>query len=108
MEEVDVTAGLKPGGLVVLNTPRSLERSQLDGFRVAVADVTAIATETGLRKGVVNTGIIGAFSKASGLVGIDILGDCIEKEFAQKKGHENAECARVTYERTLVSNGVQQ
>ena len=104
MEEVDVTAGLKPGGLLVLNTPRSSEGSQLDGFRTAVADVTSIAKEAGLRMGVVNTGIIGAFAKASQLIDIDILADCIEKEFAGKKGKENADSARLTFARTQTSH----
>lgn len=104
MSEVDVTAGLKPGGLVILNTPRTLEKSKIEGFRVATAHVNEIALESGLRKGIVNTGIIGAFSKASGLVDIDILADCIEREFVGKRSKENAAAARTTFERTQVED----
>ena len=100
MSEVDVTAGLKPGGLLVLNTPKSLDKCLIDGFRVAVTHVNTIAEACGLRRGVVNTGIIGAFAKASGLVDIDILADCIEREFAGKKAKENAAAARMTYKNT--------
>jgi len=102
MSEVDVTAGLKPGGLIILNTPKSLEKSRIEGFRVAIAHVNEIALECGLRKGIVNTGIIGALSRASALVDIEILADCIEREFAGKKAKENAAAARMTYERTQV------
>ena len=104
MSEVNVTAGLKPGGLLVLNTPKSLEKCKLDGYRVAVAHINKIAEEVGLRKGIVNTGIIGAFGRASGLIDIDTLASCIEKEFAGKKAKENAAAARVAYERTQVEH----
>jgi len=100
MHEVDVTSGLKPGGLLVLNTPKPLEKSRIYGFRVAVANINEIATKAGLRKGIVNTGIIGAFSKASGLIDIDVLTACIEKEFVGKKAEENAEAARIAFQRT--------
>ena len=102
MHEVDVTSGLKPGGLLVLNTPKPLQKSRIDGFRVAVANINGIATEAGLRKGIVNTGIIGAFSRASGLIDIDVLAECIEKEFVGKKAKENAEAARIAYQRTEI------
>ena len=102
MHEVDVTSGLKPGGLLVLNTPKPLHKSQMDGFRVAVANINGIATEAGLRKGIVNTGIIGAFSRASGLIDIDVLAQCIEKEFVGKNAKENAEAARIAYQRTVI------
>lgn len=104
MEEIDVTAGLKPDGLLILNTPRSLEASKVNGFRTAVADVTRIASEAGLRRGVVNTGIIGAFAKASELVGIEILADCIEREFADRKGDLNANAARHTFAQTQTAS----
>ncbi len=103
MQEVDVTAGLKSGGLLVVNTPRAIEQSQVNGFRTAVADVTSIAQQTGLRMGVVNSGIIGAFARASELIDIEILASCIEREFAGKRGQENAQSARIAYQRTQIS-----
>ena len=62
LNEVDVTAGLKPGGLLVINSPRSPQDHKLADYRVAVANVTKLGIEAGLRKGVVNSGIIGALS----------------------------------------------
>jgi 2-oxoacid:acceptor oxidoreductase gamma subunit (pyruvate/2-ketoisovalerate family) len=102
MHEIDVTAGLKPGGLVIMNTPRTLEKSLIPGYRVAVCHVNEIAEACGLKRSIVNTGIIGAFSRASGLVDIDTLADCIEREFSGKKASENAATARLTYERTQI------
>ena len=104
MGEVDVTAGLKPGGLLVLNTPRPLQRCLHPDYRVAVAPVNEIAEQAGLRRGIVNSGIIGAFGRASGLIELAVLTDCIEREFSGKRPRENAEAARLAWERTEVGS----
>jgi 2-oxoacid:acceptor oxidoreductase gamma subunit (pyruvate/2-ketoisovalerate family) len=100
LDEVNVTTGLKKDGLLVINTPKSLDAYEFDGINLAVSDVTAIALETGLPAGVVNSGIIGAFSRASGLVDIEILARAVEAEFYDKKPRRNAEAARRVFERT--------
>jgi 2-oxoacid:acceptor oxidoreductase gamma subunit (pyruvate/2-ketoisovalerate family) len=101
LDEEDVTAGLKPGGLLVLNTPKSPDKYPFSDFRVAVADVTSIATQVGLRRGIVNSGIIGALAKASDLLELDLLLKHIELEFEGRRPKENAEAAKKTYENTL-------
>ncbi len=102
LEEVNVVAGLKENGLVVLNGPKPVSEYIFEGARVAVSDVTAHAVRAGLPPGVVNTGIIGAFSKASGLVEIDILVQAIKNEFVGKKPELNADAAKIAYENTSV------
>ncbi|MCP4995950.1 MAG: ketoisovalerate oxidoreductase [Gammaproteobacteria bacterium] len=104
MSEVDVTAGLKPNGLVVINTNKNPSRLGLNGFRVATVDVATIAEAAGLRRGVVNTGIIGAFGRASELVDIDLLATCIEKEFSTRKPKENAQAARDCHQQTQLTS----
>jgi 2-oxoacid:acceptor oxidoreductase gamma subunit (pyruvate/2-ketoisovalerate family) len=104
VEEADVTNGLKPGGLVIINTPESPDvfNFKVKDVKVATADVTKIASEAGLPQGVINTGIIGAFAKASGLIDIELLITEIENEFKGKKPKRNGKAARVTYGKTLV------
>ena len=102
LEEVDITSGVKPGGLVVINTPKPLDDYDFDNLAVAVADVTTISGEVGLKTGIVNSGIIGAFSKASGLLDIEPLIETIKDEFRQLKPDANAEAARVTFGRTSI------
>ena len=102
LEEVNVVAGLKENGLVVLNSPRSISEYSFPGMRVAVADVTKYGVEAGLPPGIVNSGIIGAFSKATGLVDIDILVQAIEQEFVGKRPEKNAKAARITYDNTVI------
>lgn len=100
LNEVDVTAGLKPGGLLVINSPHPVEAHQRPGYGTAVANVTKLGIEAGLRKGVINSGIIGVLSKASGLVDIKTLETCIAREFADRNPEGNARSARLCFEAT--------
>lgn len=100
LNEVDATAGLKPGGLLIINSPRSAQDHQLADYRVAVANVTKLGIEAGLRKGIVNSGIIGALGKATGLLDIDMLTKCIADEFASRKPENNARSAQLAYDAT--------
>ena len=102
LEESDITSGLKPGGLIIINTPRPLEAYSFDDARVAVADVTHLASTAGLPQGVVNSGIIGAFARATDLTDIDTLTHAIEDEFVRRRPAENARAALLTYENTLI------
>ena len=102
LHEVDVTAGLKPGGWIILNSPRPVEEHLFPGYRTALADVTRLGVEAGLRKGIVNTGIIGALGRASGLVDITALTDQVALEFAGRRPEANALAARLVYDATLM------
>lgn len=103
LNEVDVTVGLKQGGLLVINSPHPATAHASENFRVAVANVTKIGIEAGLRKGIVNSGIIGALGKASGLVDLDVLVRCIAHEFEGRKPEENANAARLVYAATTMT-----
>ncbi len=102
LEEVNVVAGIRENGLVVLNTPRPATDYTFEGSTVAVSDVTAHAVDAGLPQGIVNSGIIGAFSKASRLVDIDLLVEAIENEFAGKKPELNSKAAVIAFENTAI------
>lgn len=102
LNEVDVTVGLKPDGLLIINSPHPATRHQLPDYRVAVANVTKLGIEAGLRKGIVNSGIIGALGKASGLVDIEMLSACIADEFVGRKPQENARAAELVYGATQI------
>ena len=101
LEEVDVTHGLKPWGIIVLNTPMPFVSYNFKNYRPATADVTAISVEAGLPHGVVNTGIIGALEKAAGLLGMEILLAGIQQEFRLREWQKNAQAARLAFERAV-------
>lgn len=85
VEAVDVTAGLKPGGCVLINSDRDPESyAQLaKRFEVVTVDAGTIARKYGLgskTQPIVNTAILGAFASALGLVGLEAVCEAIVQE----------------------------
>ena len=74
LQTVNVTAGLRPGGWVIVNTPQAPEALGLpETFNVASCDATAIALAHGLGSRtmpIVNTAMAGAFAAATSIVGM--------------------------------------
>ena len=101
IEVVDVTAGLKENGWILINSPRpSSAFPQLAKFRVATVDANRIAADNGLgsvTSPVVNTVILGAFAKITGLVGLKAVVEGI-KEYAPGKTEANVAAAKSAYE----------
>ncbi len=102
---VDVTSGLKPKGWILVNSHHSPEAfSHLRNFQIATVDATSIALRNSLgsrTSPIVNTAILGAFSKVTGLVGIDSVALSIREEVPGKK-NENAKAAREAYQEVKV------
>ncbi len=102
----NVTEGLKEGGWIVINS--HLEPSQfkdkLAGYRIATVDASKIAVEhrLGSRTApIVNTAILGAFARATGLVKLDSVVESILEE-APVKPEANAEAAKRAFDATRV------
>ena len=98
---VDVTSGLKQKGWILINSGHSPETFRhMKDFQIATVDATGIAIRNGLgsrTNPIVNTAILGAFSKVTGLVKIDSIALAIREEVPGKKG-ENAQAAREAYQ----------
>lgn len=94
---VDVTAGLKEGGWILINSPKPPESfGQLGPYRVATVDASRIAAQHGLGSAtspIVNTAILGAMAELTGVIGLDELEAAI-RENAPVKPEENAAAAR--------------
>ena len=84
MERVDVTQGLKEGGFVLVNTKlKPSDFPDLKGYDVHVVDASGIAVKHGLgspENPIVNTAVLGAFAKASGLVGLPAVLEAVKEE----------------------------
>jgi 2-oxoacid:acceptor oxidoreductase gamma subunit (pyruvate/2-ketoisovalerate family) len=85
VEAIDVTAGLKPGGTILINSDRLPESysEMTSQFRVATVDAYSIARTHKLgskTQPIVNTAILGAFAAATGLVKLDSICSAIEEE----------------------------
>ncbi len=102
--EANVIQGLKPGGLIVISTHKPVTAFAFEKATTAVANIPEMAEKAGLPRGIVNSGIIGAFAKAAGLLPLDPLLTAIEKEFAGKKPRENAEAARLAFNHTEIGD----
>jgi len=105
LDSAPVLSGLKPGGWVVVNTPGSPAALGLPGkYRVATVDAAAIALRHGLgsrAQPVVNTAILGAFVRATGVVSLDALLEAIDHEVPVKTEENRAAAAEAFAEAVL-------
>lgn len=107
---VDVAAGLKPGGNMLINSPHPpqfYDRFAAD-FRVCTVDASAVAIQHGLgsrTQPIVNTAILGAFASFTQLVSLDAVCAAIEEEVSLYT-RANVEAARAAA--ALVSAGMQE
>ncbi|WP_025323797.1 2-oxoacid:acceptor oxidoreductase family protein [Deferrisoma camini] len=105
IEVVDVTRGLKPGATLLLNTDKSPDAfPRFASFRVATVDASRIALRHRLGSRthpIVNTAILGAFARATGLVSVDAVCEAIREEVPSH--HEaNIAAAREAYDSVVL------
>ncbi len=104
IDTTDVTAGLKEGGIVLINIDREPSTyTRLSGFKVATVDANLIATEYRLGSPaypIVNTAILGALSRVTELVGIESVCKAISKSVPTKP-EANSEAARKAFNQVL-------
>lgn len=99
---VDVTAGLKKGGGIILNSPQDPANLPLgQEFQIATVDASGIAIKYKLgsrTEPIVNTAILGAFARVTGIMSIETLAKVI-RESIPLKPIENEAAAREAYEK---------
>ncbi len=95
-----VTDGIKPGGLLLVNTHRGPESlAAPPGVRRAVVDATRIALSHGLgttMMPIVNTAVLGALARATGAVSLEGLTRAVE-QFVPARPQDNRFAARDGY-----------
>jgi 2-oxoacid:acceptor oxidoreductase gamma subunit (pyruvate/2-ketoisovalerate family) len=99
---VDVTAGLKDGGLVLINSPNAPDAylALTQRYHVATVDASAIAQQFGLgskTQPIVNTAILGAFAAVSAMVRLESVCEAILEE-VPIKAEANVNAARAAAE----------
>jgi pyruvate ferredoxin oxidoreductase gamma subunit/2-oxoisovalerate ferredoxin oxidoreductase gamma subunit len=95
---IDVTAGLKPGGSILINSPQPPAHYEklIADFRVFTVDASAVAIKHGLgsrTQPIVNTAILGAFAEITKIVALDSVCAAIAEEVSLYK-QANVDAAR--------------
>jgi 2-oxoacid:acceptor oxidoreductase gamma subunit (pyruvate/2-ketoisovalerate family) len=106
---IDITSGLKNGGWIIINTSRNLDQFDYrNKFKLAVVDANEIAWRHRLgsrAQPIVNTAILGAFARATGLVGLDAVVEAVG-ESVPMKPEENQRAAVDAFNETKTADSV--
>lgn len=100
---INVTSGLKDGGMVVVNTRKDAEQIRKEfGIKQSIATVNAtkIAQEI-LGVPITNTTMVGAVIKATGVVKLDSLVEPLKQRFG-RLAERNLEAMKRAYEETII------
>jgi len=96
----DVLQGLKEGGTILVNTDKDIaEFGFPDHFKAVGVNAARIAIEHGLgsiTQPIVNTAVLGALARATGIVSLEAVVEAIKEEMPVK-AEANAQAAIVAY-----------
>jgi 2-oxoacid:acceptor oxidoreductase gamma subunit (pyruvate/2-ketoisovalerate family) len=100
-EAMDVTVGLKEGGVIVFNTPKPAAEA-VKAFRAHLSKFGAL-NATALAEGLLgrpipNTAMLGAFARVTGLLKVASLQKAVEKRFTDSLADLNKEAVEKGYE----------
>ncbi len=109
LSDVDCTAGIVPGGYLIVNTCRPIEeireiigKNNPPEINIALIDATNIALEY-LGRNITNTLILGALVKvAPQIFGIERLADAIGEQFNAKIAQKNMDAIKTVPDATII------
>ena len=102
---VPVTKGLKPGGVIISNYeggPKNLAEAlgiQTGQFKIYAVHATEIANRI-LGRPITNTAMLGALTKATGIVKLKSLLEAVKERFPGAIGEKNVQVVKEAYEKT--------
>ncbi|HPU29637.1 MAG TPA: 2-oxoacid:acceptor oxidoreductase family protein [Syntrophorhabdaceae bacterium] len=99
---VNPAEGLKPEGIVIINSNKSPEelKTLFPGHNIACVDATKIAKEE-MGVPITNTTMLGALVKASGIVGIEFFEEPVRERFGTI-AQRNINAYKRAYEETIL------
>ena len=103
VDQIPLTRGLKPGGIILINSSRTPEEygQKFEGFRVATVPASRIALKHRLgsaQSPIVNTAILGAVARVLGVVTMENLVKAIKSD-VPAHAQNNAEAAKEAYQK---------
>ena len=103
LRSVDVTSGLKPGGIVIINTTKTIEQIRQE-FKIKATMGTVGAAKIAMELlgvNIVNTAMIGAILKATEVVKVESLIPPIMTRFG-RNGEKNVAAMKRAYVETVI------
>ena len=101
LHQVDVFAGLRPGGYILINTARSFADLGLQDFVGRFKARAVPATELAMKhvgRPMPNAALLGAFAALSRLISFQSVAEAINEKFGGKVAAANVAAARAAYE----------
>ncbi len=95
---VDVTEGLKPGGMIIANSDGPRADRWPEGVLVHTVPALQIATDV-LGRPFLNPAMLGAFAAASGEIRPESIQRAFRLRFPGELGEKNAEAVQIAYEK---------
>lgn len=107
LESTDVTAGVKEGGVIIINSRRKPHEFEFSArFRVAAVDAAGISIARGLLvSGIpaLNTPMLGAIAKMTDYVTLESIQEVIRQQWKGAAGEANAAAAKEAYDKVEVN-----
>jgi 2-oxoisovalerate/pyruvate ferredoxin oxidoreductase gamma subunit len=104
-EAMDVTQGLREGGVIIYNTTREPDEAKAvfkaNIRRMGLVDATGIALEM-IGRPIPNTVMLGAFAKTTGILKMESIFKAIDKRFPPRLAEPNKKAAEAGYNRAIV------
>jgi pyruvate ferredoxin oxidoreductase gamma subunit len=98
VDVVNVAAGAKPDGIILINTEKSPAYFKLDTHAsIKTLDATKLAMDI-IGKPIVNTTLAGAFAGVSGLINPESIKNAVMERFPGKVGEKNAKAIKAAYD----------
>jgi pyruvate ferredoxin oxidoreductase gamma subunit len=95
-------SGLKPDGILILNSPRVFEKQPNENLKLAgIINATHIAVEE-VGRDVPNTCLLGAFAAVTGWVGLQSVISSVGEYFSGEVLRKNARCVERGYNEVKV------
>jgi 2-oxoacid:acceptor oxidoreductase gamma subunit (pyruvate/2-ketoisovalerate family) len=106
LKVVNVAAGVRPDGLILINTSKPPELMQFDApVNVATTNASGWAREAGLVVSgsvLFNTTILGGFARATELISQENIEKALRNHFQGDAAEKNIQGARLAYEGTTI------
>jgi len=96
IKDINVFQGVKPGGIVIVNTEKKPDYTVPEGVKLITIDATSIALKI-LGLPITNTTLMGAFAAATAEIQFSALENALRNRFPKELAVKNIEAARQAF-----------